>query len=145
MAGGRKVETETLHEELKMEDANETTGGPARKDPLRELQARIEAAIDEARPKIRKALAELDERVDEAMQDIRPKAQAAVRDVQPKIDEFVADVQPRLDTLLRRMQEKIDELRRELNSRAARHKPNGASLGELAPPSESYDDGGPEL
>jgi hypothetical protein len=43
------------------------------------------------------------------------------------------------------MQEKIDEIRRELNARAARHKPDGASLGELAPPTDLDRDSGPEL
>ncbi len=123
-----------------MDNPNEPMGDPARRDPLRDLQAKLEAALDEARPKIRKALAELDEKVEEAMQDLRPKAQAAVRDVQPKIDEFVADVQPRLDSLLKKLQEKIDEIRRDLNGRAAKHKPNGVPVGELAPPVEAPSD-----
>lgn len=100
---------------------NPNTGDPNQsRDPLRELQARVEAAIDEVRPKIRRALEELDTKVDQAVADIKPRAQAAVRDVQPKVDQFVADVQPRLDSLLEKLQSKIDEIRRDLDDRATR-------------------------
>jgi chromosome segregation ATPase len=106
-----------------MQNPNDSAAGgqdPGRRDPLKELQARLEAAIDEARPKIRKALEELDTRVDEAMADIRPKAQGAMDEVRPRVDQFVADVQPRLDSLLKRLQVRIDDLRRDLDERAAR-------------------------
>ena len=46
-------------------------------------EARLEAAIDEVRPKIRRALEELDAKVDEAVADIRPKAQNAMDEVRP--------------------------------------------------------------
>ena len=94
--------------------------GRTRRDPVKELQARIEAAIDDVRPKIRRALEELDARVDEAMAEIRPRARSALDEVRPRVDQFVADVQPRLDQLLLRLQRKIEELRRDLDERAAR-------------------------
>jgi ABC-type transporter Mla subunit MlaD len=103
-----------------MQNANEDAGGGGRRDPVKELQARLEAAIDDVRPKIRRALEELDTRVDEAMADIRPRAQNAMDEVRPRVDQFVADVQPRLDSLLQRLQGRIEELRRELDERAAR-------------------------
>jgi chromosome segregation ATPase len=103
-----------------MQDPNETSPGGGRRDPVKELQARLEAAIEDVRPKIRKALEELDTRVDEAMADIRPKAQSAMDEVRPRVDQFVAEVQPRLDSLLNRLQGRIEELRRELDERAAR-------------------------
>ncbi|HEX2168575.1 MAG TPA: hypothetical protein VHG09_15170, partial [Longimicrobiales bacterium] len=90
------------------------------RDPVKDLQTRLEAAIDEVRPKIRKALDELDARVDEAVADLRPRAQNAMNEVRPKVDQFVADVQPRLDSLLDRLQQRIEELRRDLDSRASR-------------------------
>jgi chromosome segregation ATPase len=96
------------------------TGGGDRRDALRELQAKVEAAIDEARPKVRRALDELDARVDAAMAEIRPRAQSAMEEVKPKVDQFVADVQPRLDSVLSRLQSRIEELRRDLDERAAR-------------------------
>jgi ElaB/YqjD/DUF883 family membrane-anchored ribosome-binding protein len=113
------------------------TGGGDRRDPVKELQARLEAAIDEVRPKIRRALDELDTRVDAAMAEIRPKAQSAMEDVKPRVDQFVADVQPRLDSLLQRLQSRIDELRRDLDERATRtaQKASGTGppAGELPP------------
>jgi ElaB/YqjD/DUF883 family membrane-anchored ribosome-binding protein len=96
------------------------TGGTGQRDPVKDLQARLEAALDEVRPKIRKALEELDSRVDEAMAEIRPRAQNAVDEVKPRVDQFVSDVQPRLDSLLKRLQSRIEDLRRELDERAAR-------------------------
>ena len=51
--------------------------GEGRRDPVKELQARLEAAIDEVRPKIRRALEELDARVDEAVAEVRPRARAS--------------------------------------------------------------------
>jgi ElaB/YqjD/DUF883 family membrane-anchored ribosome-binding protein len=97
-----------------------TASGDSRRDPVKDLQARLEAAIDEVRPKIRKALDELDARMDEAVADIRPRAQNAINEVRPKVDQFVADVQPRLDSLLDRLQQRIEDLRRDLDTRAAR-------------------------
>lgn len=110
------------------ETSGPTGGGEGRRDPVKDLQARLEAAMDEVRPKIRKALDELDARVDEAMADIRPRAQSAMDEVRPKVDQFVADVQPRLDSLLDRLQNRIEELRRDLDSRASR---TGRPAGEI--------------
>jgi ElaB/YqjD/DUF883 family membrane-anchored ribosome-binding protein len=110
-------------------------GEEGRRDPVKELQARIEAAIDEVRPKIRRALEELDARVDEAVADIKPRARNALDEVRPKVDQFVADVQPRLDSLLQRLQRKIEELRRDLDERAARSKAgeSDAPVAQLPP------------
>jgi len=94
--------------------------GSSRRDPLAELQARVEAALDEVRPKIKRALEELDQKVDAAVAEIKPRAKNAMKEVQPKVDQFVADVQPRLDSLLQRLSARIDELRRDLDERAAR-------------------------
>ena len=41
-----------------------------KRDPLAELQARVEAALDEVRPKIKRALEELDQKVDAAVADL---------------------------------------------------------------------------
>jgi ElaB/YqjD/DUF883 family membrane-anchored ribosome-binding protein len=114
------------------------TGGGDRRDALKELQAKVEAAIEDARPKVRKALDELDTRVDAAMAEIRPRAQSAMDDVKPKVDQFVADVQPRLDTLLSRLQSKIEDLRKDLDERAARtaQKTQVTPAGELPPAAE---------
>lgn len=116
-----------------MENPNEPTRGDDKRDPLRELQAKVESALDDVRPKIRRALEELESRVDEALNDIRPRAQAAVREVQPRVDQFVADVQPRLDGLLERLQQRIEELRRDLDARAARTGGGGEPIAELPP------------
>jgi hypothetical protein len=110
--------------------------GAGRRDPVKELQSRIEAAIDDVRPKIRRALEELDARVDEAMAEIRPRARNAMEEVRPRVDQFVADVQPRLDQLLERLQRKIAELRRDLDERAARSRASEAHAPPVAlPPS----------
>lgn len=123
-----------------------------RRDPMRDLQARVEAALDEVRPKIRKALEELDSKVDAAVDDIRPRAQNAMREVQPKVDQFVADIQPRLDSLLEKLQAKLNELRRDLDERATRASggsSRGGNAGELGTggnqpgPAEAGPDGSP--
>lgn len=119
------------------ETGGTTGGGDNRRDPVKDLQARLEAAIDEVRPKIRKALDELDARVDEAMVDIRPRAQNAMNEVRPRVDQFVADVQPRLDSLLDRLQQRIEELRKDLDTRASRT--SGAAAGEIG---SGYGDSG---
>ncbi|HSJ13388.1 MAG TPA: hypothetical protein VK939_03175 [Longimicrobiales bacterium] len=116
-----------------MENPNETGGPGGRRDPLRDLQSRVEEAVDDVRPKIRRALEELETKVEEAIADIRPRAQSAMRDVQPKIDQFVTDVQPRLDSLLERLQQRIEELRRDLDARVSRDR---APLAELPRPEE---------
>jgi ElaB/YqjD/DUF883 family membrane-anchored ribosome-binding protein len=133
-----------------MQNPNDTAaGGGGRRDPVKEFQARVEAAIDDVRPKIRKALEELDTRVDEAMADIRPKAQNAMDEVRPRVDQFVSDVQPRLDSLLQRLQSRIEELRKDLDERAARTSARGddtaqTPAGELPPaPAEAPPDDGP--
>jgi DNA anti-recombination protein RmuC len=116
-----------------VENPNDTTRDESRRDPVKELQARLEAAIDEVRPKIRRALDELDARMDEAVADIRPKAQNAMQEVRPKVDQFVADMQPRLDTLLQRLQGRIEELRKDLDERATRSARTDAPAGTLPP------------
>lgn len=133
-----------------MENPNEkSTGGAGdggQRDPVKDLQARLEAAINDARPKIRRVLEELDSRVDEAMADIRPRAQNAMDEVKPRVDQFVSDVQPRLDSLLRRLQSRIEDLRRDLDERAARtaSRAEGPPAGELPrPPAGSAQDEGP--
>src|SRR5688572_1515375 len=97
-----------------MTDPNQ---GGSRRDPIEDLQARIDAALDEARPKIRKAFEELETRIDASLMDIQPKIDNARREVQPRIDQFMADLQPRLDTLLRKVQEKLESLRADLDAR----------------------------
>lgn len=114
-----------------MENPNEPAGGRQNQDPVKDLQTRIEAAIDEVRPKIRKAMDELDARMDEAIADIRPRAESAMQEVRPKVDQFVADVQPRLDSLLERLQVKINELRKDLDDRAARSSKPVTPAGEI--------------
>ncbi len=91
-----------------------------KKDALADLESRIEAAIEEARPRIKRAFDQLDARVDAAMAEIRPKVEGAVDDVKPKMARLLADAQPRLDAALERIQAKITELRKELEERAAR-------------------------
>lgn len=93
---------------------------PSRRDILGDLESRIDAAIEEARPKLKKAFEELDARVDSAVRELRPRVDDAMEDVKPRVDRFVADVQPRLDGLLRRVESKIAEIRRDLENRAAR-------------------------
>lgn len=106
----------------------------SRRDALNELQSRVEAAIDDARPKFRRLLEELDSKVDAAVADLKPRAQSAMREVQPKVDQFVSDMQPRLDALLERLQSRIDEFRRDLDARASRTPRDqaGAASAELA-------------
>jgi len=107
------------------------SAGSRRKDPVKDLQARLEAAIDDVRPKIRKVLDELDARMEEAARDIKPRAQNAMNDVKPKVDQFVADVQPKLDSLLERLQHKIEELRKDLDGRATRPAASKEPIGAL--------------
>ena len=115
-----------------MENPNERTeSGEGRRDPFRDLQARVEAAIDEVRPKIKRAFEELDAKVDAAVADLKPRAQTAMKDVQPKVDQFVADVQPGLDSLLERLAAKIEDLRRDLDTRATRSSQADLPIGEL--------------
>jgi ElaB/YqjD/DUF883 family membrane-anchored ribosome-binding protein len=116
-----------------MVDETQDTG--PKKDPLRDLQERVEAAIEDVRPKLRRALDELDQRVDEAVREVKPRAESAMREVQPRVDRLVADVQPRLDSLLSRLQGRIDELRRDLDSRASRAGERGNTADESKPAS----------
>lgn len=99
-----------------MEEQKEKGSG---RDPLRDLEARIDAAIEEVRPKVKRALEELDARVDSAVEEMRPRFESAMEDVRPRVDRFLADVQPRLDSALERIQAKISELRKDLEERAA--------------------------
>ncbi|HSH46578.1 MAG TPA: hypothetical protein VK966_12110 [Longimicrobiales bacterium] len=95
-------------------------GQQDRRDPLRDLEARIDAAIDEVRPRVKRALEELDTKVDQAVSELRPRVDSAMEDVKPRIDQFISDMQPRLDSALRRVQDRIAELRRDLEDRANR-------------------------
>lgn len=123
---------------------NDETGsggeGRSRRDAISDLQARVEAALEEVRPKIKRALEELDAKVDAAVDELKPRAQSAREKVQPKIDQYVADIQPRLDSLLERLQAKINELRRDLDARAERQRgpdePVGPA-GQITPPQSS--------
>jgi ElaB/YqjD/DUF883 family membrane-anchored ribosome-binding protein len=111
-----------------------------RRDPLKDLEARIDAAIEEARPKVKKALEELDARLDSAVDEIRPRFDNAMEEVRPRVDQFLADVQPRLDSALERIQAGIAELRKDLEERAARGEaPEPAALprsGDAAGPAD---------
>lgn len=91
-----------------------------RRDPMADLEARINAAIEEARPKLRRAIEELEARVDAAVTEVRPRVESAVDEVKPRVDRLIRDVQPRLDTVLRRIQEGIAEFRQDLEKRASR-------------------------
>jgi len=93
---------------------------PPRRDPLGDLEARIDAAIEEVRPKFKKAFDELEARVDSAVKELKPRVDEAMDDVRPRVDSFIADAQPRLDGLLQTIQSKIAELRKDLEDRAAR-------------------------
>ena len=106
-----------------------------KRDPLGDLEARIDRAIEEVRPKVKRALEELDSRVDAAVKELRPRVESAMDDVKPKVDRFVADIQPRLDAALERIQARIAELRRDLEERADR---------ETQPPTALPPTGGPE-
>lgn len=103
-----------------MTEPNEQERESGRWDSLRELQTRVEAAIEEVRPKLRKALEELDAKVDAAVADMKPRAESARKAVQPKVDQLVTDMQPRLDSLLEKLATKIEGLRRDLDARASR-------------------------
>ena len=114
--------------------------GQQKRDPLKDLEARIDRAIDEVRPKVKRALEELDARVDSAVKDLRPRMESAMEDVKPRVDRFVADIQPRLDAALERIQSRIAELRRDLEERA-RPEDSGAAAslprtGESTPSAE---------
>ena len=91
-----------------------------KRDPLADLEARIDRAIEEVRPKVKRAFEEMDSRVDAAVKELRPRMESAMEDVRPRIDRFVAELQPRLDAALERIQARIAELRRDLEERAAR-------------------------
>jgi ElaB/YqjD/DUF883 family membrane-anchored ribosome-binding protein len=116
----------------------ENQGGEGqRRDPLAELEARIDAAIEEARPRVKRALEDLDARVDAAMTEIRPRVDNAMDEVRPRVDKFITDVQPRLDSVLRRVEAKIGEMRRDLEERARREQGAGpaGTLPPVEPPS----------
>jgi len=113
------------------DDRKEPQDGGDR-DPLAELRIRLDAALDEMRPKIRKAFEELDSKVDAAVADISPRVRSAVHEGGAKVNEFVADLQPRLDSLLQRLQVRIDEMRQDLEDRASRSS-EGRPVGEIGP------------
>jgi len=103
-----------------------------KKAPFDDLQSRIERALEDLRPKVRKAWEELDSTVDSALSDLRPKVDEKMKRAQPKVDSFVSDVQPKIDSMLRKMQTKLEEVRQDLESRATR----ANSRGEDEPPAE---------
>lgn len=121
-----------------MEDGGERQ----KRDPLKDLEARIESAIEEVRPKVKRALEELDTRVDAAVKELRPRVDSAMEDVKPKVDRFVADIQPRLDAALERIQARIAEFRRDLEERAARGEGEGGAPTALPPTGDPH--AGPE-
>lgn len=100
-----------------MEEQNEKE---SRRDPLKDLEARIDAAVEEVRPKMKKVMEELDARVDSAVEELRPRFDSAMEDVRPRVDRFISEIQPRLDSALERIQAKITELRRDLEDRASK-------------------------
>jgi chromosome segregation ATPase len=104
----------------------------SRRDVLADLEARIDAAIEEVRPKVRRAMEELDARVDAAVSELRPRVESAMEDVKPRVDRFIADLQPRLDSALERIQAKIAELRQDLEERAE-HRGPSEPAGALPP------------
>ena len=112
-----------------------------RRDPLKDLEARIDAAVEEVRPKMKKVMEELDARVDSAVEELRPRFDSAMEDVRPRVDRFLADIQPRLDSALERIQAKIAELRKDLEDRTSKdEKEVPVALprtGEESGPSES--------
>lgn len=120
-------------------------GEEQRRDPLAELEARIDAAIEEARPRVKRALEDLDARVDAAMTEIRPRVDDAMDEVKPRVDRFISDVQPRLDSVLRRVESKIGEMRKDLEERARREQGSGPA-GTLPPvdPASGAEGGAPE-
>ena len=120
-----------------MEGRNEEQ--QSRRDVLADLEARIDAAIEEVRPKVRRAMEELDARVDAAVSDLRPRVESAMEDVKPRVDRFIADIQPRLDSALQRIQAKIAELRKELEERAE-HQGRKEPAGALPPVGETNTD-----
>lgn len=99
-----------------------------RRDAFAELESRIDAALSELRPKVRRAFDEMEGRMDSAM-----------KQAQPKVDRLLEDMQPRMDALLDGLQRKIEALRKDIEVRArrstARREPAQPS-GVLAPPPE---------
>lgn len=119
---------------------HETQESRPRRDALADLEARIDAAIEEVRPKLKKAFEELDARVDSAIQDLKPRVDEAMDDVRPRVDRFVTDIQPRLDGVLQKVQAKIAELRTELEERA--HRSSAEPLATLPRPSDGTEPSG---
>ncbi|MEX2584364.1 MAG: hypothetical protein WD766_13935 [Gemmatimonadota bacterium] len=112
-----------------MDSQNQGEGGGNRRDAFDDLQAKLERAIEDLKPKVRKALDELDATVDSALSDLKPKVDAKMREAQPRVDSILSDVQPRMDSLLRRMQAKLEEVRVDLESRANRGTAEGGAPG----------------
>jgi len=85
-----------------------------------ELEAKIEAALDDLRPKLRQMAEGVGDRVS-----------AAKESAQPRLDQLVAGMQPRIDSLLQKMQAGLDDIRRDLEERAtrARHADDESSPG----------------
>lgn len=136
------VVTAVLSKEVVVDEDRRDPETPAQRDPLAEMRARIEAALDEMRPKIRSAFEELDGKVDAALADIRPRTRNALREFPQTLDDMIGDAQPRLDSLLQRLQDRIEDLRRELEHRAARSAARaGRPVGEIGP-GEANPDGG---
>jgi ElaB/YqjD/DUF883 family membrane-anchored ribosome-binding protein len=124
------------------DDRKDTEERGGIREALNELQSRLDAALDELRPRIRSAFEDLDNRVDAAVAELKPKAQSAMKEVRPRVDALVADIQPRLDSMLQRLQIRIDEFRRELDERAARSSTTRPPAGELGPGDKGTDKDG---
>jgi hypothetical protein len=119
-----------------MENPNDTG---RKRDVFEDLQARVERALDEIRPKVRRAFEELDATIDSALADVKPKVDARMKQAQPRVADFVNEVQPKLDAMLRRMEEKLADLRRDLEERAQRAEPADTTTSGVPtePPTDS--------
>lgn len=96
--------------------AGGTSGGThGKSNAFDELEATIEAALEDLRPKIKQMAEGLGDRVN-----------SAVETAQPKLDQFVAGMQPRIDSLLQKMQLGLDDIRRDLEERASRARQSGS-------------------
>lgn len=141
------TEDRTPRDEGAAEGSGGTSGQGQTRDPLDELEARIDAALEEVRPKLRRAFEDVEARMSAASRDLRPRVDAAVKEVRrevgPRVDRFVADVQPRMDALLGRLQGKIDQIRSDLEERARRTAAASEPAGLIPPESGGARGDGP--
>lgn len=80
-----------------------------RSNAFDELEAKIESALEDLRPKLKQMAEGMGDRVN-----------AARESAQPRLDQLVAGMQPRIDSLLQKMQAGLDDIRRDLEERATR-------------------------